>query len=192
MRLNWLHLSLFFLLMSQIGFAQKVASPENIPVKPKHSPHKASVYSAVLPGLGQAYNKKYWKIPIVYAGFGTISYFAITNRKEYLVAKEAFIYVSNGEEYPTDNKYVGVYGAADLIQIRDYYRRNTELSWIVMGLWYALNIIDATVDAHFFTYDISDNLSLQVQPGLNTGQLPWHNDFRQAPVAAGFTISLNF
>lgn len=127
-----------------------------------HSPHKASVYSAILPGLGQAYNKKYWKIPIVYAGIGTLTYFAIVNRKEYLLAKEAFIYVSNEEEYPTDNKYVGKYEANDLITIRDYYRRNTEVSWIFMGLWYVLNIVDATVDAHLFYYDISDELSVSI------------------------------
>lgn len=127
-----------------------------------HSPHKASVYSAILPGLGQAYNKKYWKIPIVYAGIGTLTYFAITNRKEYLLAKEAFIYVSNEEEYPIDNKYVGKYEANDLITIRDYYRRNTEVSWIFMGLWYVLNIVDATVDAHLFYYDISDELSVHM------------------------------
>ncbi|PKP53999.1 MAG: hypothetical protein CVT92_01240 [Bacteroidetes bacterium HGW-Bacteroidetes-1] len=158
--------TVFFLLLIVSGFAsaQNVASSEGIIQKPKHSPHKASIYSAILPGLGQAYNKKYWKIPIVYAGIGTITYFAITNRKEYILAKDAYNYVSNEEDFPIDNKYVGRYSAADLVQIRDYYRRNTELSWILLGVWYILNIVDATVDAHFFDYDISGNLSLQLQP----------------------------
>ncbi len=174
--------------------AQKVAATKNIPEKKAHSPHKASVYSAILPGLGQAYNKKYWKIPIVYAGFGTITYFAITNRDEYRLAKDAFVYVSNGEEYETDNKYVGRYTEADLIQIRDYYRRNMELSWIVMGLWHVLNIIDATVDAHFFDYDISENLSLHIQPAVMSRP---HLASPAPPLphgaaAAGFTFQLNF
>jgi len=131
---------------------------------PKHSPKRATLYSAILPGLGQAYNRKYWKIPIVFAGIGTISYFIATYHRNYLQAKEAYNYVANGYDYPINNSLIDKYAEADLLQIRDYYRRNLELSWIYMGLWYILNIIDANVDAHFFDYDISDNLSLQVQP----------------------------
>ncbi len=173
MRRSWLIGLLLVLLIPQVIHAQDVASQESIAIKEKHSPHKATIYSAVLPGLGQAYNKKYWKIPIVYAGFGTIGYFAITNRNEYRLAKDAFIYVSNGYDYETDNKYVGRYNETDLIQIRDYYRRNTELSWIIMSLWYMLNIVDATVDAHFFDYDISDNLSLHLSPGIQHNESPF-------------------
>ncbi|MBS4062145.1 MAG: hypothetical protein KG029_17240 [Bacteroidetes bacterium] len=159
------------LLMSNTIFAQTATTVATS--EPKlHSPHKASLYSAVLPGLGQAYNQKYWKIPIVYAGIGTISYLAITNRNEYRLAKEAQVYVSNGEEYPIENKYVGKYSSTDLITIRDYYRRNTEVSWIFLGLWYILNIVDATVDAHFFNYDISDEISLQLQPGFQLQTVP--------------------
>jgi hypothetical protein len=170
--------------------AQKVASEVDLQLKPAHSAHKASIYSAILPGLGQAYNKKYWKIPIVYAGIGGISYLAITNRKEYQLAQSAFIYVSNGETFETTNKYVGKYNEADLIQIRDYYRRNSELSWIVLGLWYVLNIIDATVDAHFFDYDISDNLSLHLQPALPQPQSPLQ--LKSYEMNTAFTLSLRF
>jgi hypothetical protein len=166
------------LLMTNVVFAQKNATLTTS--EPKvHSPHKASLYSAVLPGLGQAYNQKYWKIPIVYAGVGAISYLAITNRNEYRLAREAQVYVANGEEYPIENKYVGKYSATDLITIRDYYRRNTEVSWIFLGLWYILNIVDATVDAHFFNYDISDEISLQLQPGFQLQNIP------QTPKIAG-------
>ena len=172
--------------------AQKVASSDNMEIKPKHSPHKASIYSAVLPGLGQAYNKKYWKIPIVYAGFGTITYFVVTNRKEYLLAKEAFLYTTNGEVYETDNKYVGKYTEQDLTQIRDYYRRNTELSWIVMSLWYVLNIVDATVDAHFFDYDISDNLSLHLQPSYIQPQNLYQSKPAYGNGYTGLSLSLRF
>ncbi len=172
--------------------AQEVASSDNMEIKPKHSPHKASIYSAVLPGLGQAYNKKYWKIPIVYAGFGTITYFVVTNRKEYLLAKEAFLYTTNGEVYETDNKYVGKYTEQDLTQIRDYYRRNTELSWIVMSLWYVLNIVDATVDAHFFDYDISDNLSLHLQPSYIQPQNLYQSKANYGNGYTGLSLSLRF
>lgn len=149
--------------LSQAVVSQSVAVPPGSESR-KHSPHKASLYSAVLPGLGQVYNRKYWKVPIVYAGIGTITYLALLNRFEYREARDAYIYVVNGESYPTDNKFVGRYQANDLIQIRDYYRRNTEVSWILLGVWYMLNIVDATVDAHFFDYDISENLTLQLNP----------------------------
>jgi len=154
---------LLLCLIAQVAMPQRVAVPPGQETR-KHSPHKASVYSAVLPGLGQVYNKKYWKVPIVYAGVGTITYLALLNRAEYREARDAYIYVANGETYPIDNKFVGRYSASDLVQIRNYYRRNTEVSWILLGAWYILNIVDATVDAHFFDYDISESLTLQLNP----------------------------
>jgi len=131
-----------------------------------HSPHKATIYSAVLPGLGQFYNKKYWKIPVVYTGISVIGYFALENRSEYRKASEAYIYVSNEETYEIDNDLIGRYDANVLRDIRDYYRRNMELSYIILALWYGLNIVDATVDAHLFNYDVSDNLSVQIEPTI--------------------------
>ncbi|MCK9449290.1 MAG: DUF5683 domain-containing protein [Bacteroidales bacterium] len=154
---------------SQLAYSQPATqAPDEQPEIYTHSPHKATIYAAILPGLGQAYNKKYWKIPIVYAGFATITYFALDNQKEYRIAKEAFNYVSAGEEYPIDNKYVGRYPASDLMIIRDYFRRNTEVSWILMGVWYLLNIIDATVDAHLFYYDLSEDLSVELMPAAES------------------------
>ncbi len=131
-----------------------------------HSPHKATIFSAVLPGMGQFYNKKYWKIPIVYTGIGVIGYFALENRSEYRKASEAYIYVFHKETYEIDNDLIGRYDVDVLRDIRDYYRRNMELSYIILALWYGLNIVDATVDAHLFNYDVSDNLSLQIEPTI--------------------------
>lgn len=131
-----------------------------------HSPHKATIYSAVLPGLGQFYNKKYWKIPIVYTGIGVIGYFALENRSEYRKASEAYIYKFNEETYEIDNDLIDRYDVDVLRDIRDYYRRNMELSYIILALWYGLNIVDATVDAHLFNYDVGDNLSVQIEPTL--------------------------
>lgn len=133
-----------------------------------HSPTKAAIYSAVLPGLGQGYNKKYWKIPIVYAGFGVITYFIITNTSEYNKYKEAFTYVANGDSTYIDNDYVYKYDEQQLLDGKNYYRRNMEFSYIIGGLWYILNIVDASVDAHFFDYDISEDLSVRVDPVMYT------------------------
>ncbi len=160
-----------------------------------HSPKKATIFSAVIPGLGQAYNKKYWKIPVIYAGIGTVYYFISTNRTVYLEANEAYNYVSNGSEYPIDNDMVtkfndGIYSQSDLLQIRDYYRRSLELSWIVMGAWYVLNIIDANVDANFFDYDIDDDLSVNLSPIIETKYL--QNSLNLPPSQVGIRLSLRY
>ena len=160
-----------------------------------HSPKKATIFSAVIPGLGQAYNKKYWKIPVIYAGIGTVYYFISTNRTVYLEANEAYNYVSNGSEYPIDNDMVtkfndGIYSQSDLLQIRDYYRRSLELSWIVMGAWYVLNIIDANVDANFFDYDIDDDLSVNLSPVIETKYL--QNSLNLPPSQVGIRLSLRY
>ena len=79
---------------------------------------------------------------------------------------------NDNSEYLFVNDMVEKYSEADLSEIRDYYRRNTELTWILTGLWYILNIIDANVDAHFFDYDISDDLTIQIQPVIESGYMP--------------------
>jgi len=133
----------------------------------KHSPTRAAIFSAVLPGLGQGYNRKYWKIPIVYAGFGLITYFIITNTNNYREYKEAYTYVASGDSSYTDNSLVGRYDEQQLLDGKNYYQRNMELSYIIGGLWYLLNIIDASVDAHFLDYDVSEDLSIRLDPVMH-------------------------
>lgn len=144
--------------------------PPDLPVsdtsKPQqHSAHKASIYSAVLPGLGQAYNKKYWKIPIIYAGFGALAYNISINSKEERKFTQAYRYRMRGDTTPTDNEYVARYqNVNDLLKGRDYYRRKVELSVIFTAALYLLNVVDAAVDAHFFDYDVSEDLSINISP----------------------------
>ena len=167
-------LSLFLLIIT-ISLGSVSAKNDSIVVEKKHDPKRATLYSAVLPGLGQAYNKKYWKIPIVYAGIGTIFYFANTNGNEYRNYRDAFDYKSGTKTNVNEatKELANKYSSENLITIRDYYRRNMELSWIIMALWYGINIIDATVDAHFFEYDISDDLTLKVEPMIQTNYAYW-------------------
>jgi hypothetical protein len=187
---NFISLLLLLTLSLSLNAQIKSNKSEMKTAEKIHSAKRATIYSAILPGLGQAYNHKYWKIPIVYAGVGTISYFIISNREIYLQAREAYDYVANGYDYPIDNELVVKYDAADLLEIRDYYRRNLELSWIFMGVWHILNIIDANVDAHFFDYDISDNLTLRIQPDAGEqiiGKIPQNSLPR-----TGIRVTLNF
>lgn len=135
-----------------------------------HSAHKATIYSLALPGLGQAYNKKYWKIPVIYAGFTFFVYNIKVNSSEVRKFTQAYKYVVNKETYPTENKYVTRYpNPNDLLTGRDFYRRKVELNIIYSAAWYILNVLDATVDAHFFDYDVSDNLSMHLEPAWLPG-----------------------
>jgi len=129
-----------------------------------HSPKKASIYSAILPGLGQAYNHKYWKIPIIYAGFGTLAYFISTNNKQYKDFRDAYAFATSGSTGTPPNNLADRYAPDQLLVGRQYYRRNLEVSVIVTGIWYILNIVDATVDAHFYDYNINEDLSLRIKP----------------------------
>lgn len=155
-----------------------------------HSPKKAT-YLALVPGLGQIYNRKYWKLPIVYAGFAVTGYFAYTNRIQYKDYKEAYICAANAEadpDYNCDNPLAQKYSVASLQSGMDYYRRNMELSYIVMGVWYILQMLDATVDAHLFYWDVSDDITIQAQPLIKPNMV-------QATMPSesyGVTISVSF
>ncbi len=140
-----------------------------------HSPHKATLYSAVLPGLGQAYNKKYWKTGAVWAGFGIFGYFIVTNNNEYKSFRDAYLYVSKGEQGDPPNDLVDRYTEDQLLAQKDYYQRNLELSVIFSVLWYIVNIVDAAVDAHLYDFNVDDNLSIGIGPAqtpMNYNVLP--------------------
>jgi len=121
-------------------------------------PAKAAFYSAVLPGLGQAYNKKYWKIPIVYAALGTGVYFYIDNNKQYNRVRDAYKRRLAGFD---DDEFKERFTNDGLIEAQKTFRRNKELSLLVTLGLYALNIIDANVDGHLLQYNVDDNLSFK-------------------------------
>ena len=158
--------------------------PDSIIEKP-HSPSKAALMSACLPGLGQIYNKKYWKIPIIYAGLGVLTYFIVSNSQEYSKYKNAYNESINNDTTGKYQDLVNKYSSDDLLGAREYYRRNLEISCIFTGVFYILNIVDAAVDAHLFTYNISDDLSLKLDPVI-TGPFISRN------LTSGIRLSLRF
>jgi hypothetical protein len=165
-----------------------------------HSPHKATFYSAILPGLGQAYNKKYWKIPILYAGIGALGYaihFNSTNYTKYKNAYRDFLIRDPGNKSyekvipvnltieDVEGQYADWFEQA-LRNKREYYKRYRDLSYIGMVAVYVLNMIDATVDAHFYNFDVSDDLSMDIRPAvLDPGPFRDQNKI-------GIQLSLNF
>tara|TARA_R110002049_G_scaffold307773_2_gene509433 strand:+ start:21114 stop:21680 length:567 start_codon:yes stop_codon:yes gene_type:complete len=131
------------------------------------SPARAAFYSAILPGLGQAYNKRYWKIPIVYGALGTGIYFFVTNQKEYNRYRDA--YKSRLAGFKNDEFYFDAAGnplatpritTQNLQRAQELFRKNKDLSLLITAGIYALNIIDANVDAHLLQYNVDENLTL--------------------------------
>ena len=127
-----------------------------------HSPKKAGWLSTAIPGLGQAYNKKYWKIPVIYAAFGGITYFLIKNNGEYIKYRDA--YIARIDDDPTTIDDFPEYTTENLRVYKNIYWKKRDFNIILLAGVFTLNILDAIVDAHFYTYDISDDLSLKVRP----------------------------
>ena len=135
---------------------------ENIKTDPLR-PARSAFYSAVLPGLGQAYNRKYWKIPIVYGAIGTALYFYFDNDKIY--DRYRYAYKRRLAGFTDDEFYgpneVPFISQDALIRAQRALKRNKEVSMLITVGMYVLNIIDANVDAHLLQYNIDDNLSFQ-------------------------------
>ncbi len=135
---------------------------------------RATTLATIFPGAGQFYNKSYWKLPFVIGGFASVIYVIDWNSRGYNRFKSAYAlrydYDINPDLYPDGSvdEFGGRYTAAYLKSLRDSYRRNRDLSIIIMAGLYILQIIDAHVDAHFKDYDISDDLKLNVTPEIST------------------------
>ena len=175
--------------MSQTKEGKGEIIPADSAILQSHSPVKASLYSAIFPGLGQIYNKKYWKLPLVYGGFGALGYSVTFNQTNFTKYKNA--YLDFTDDIPETQRYLEVISGnlnpADFDPVlypdtydsrqeqwfkeqlehnMDYYRRNRDLSYIGLVGLYVLNIVDATVDAHLFDYDIGNDLSMKIEPRL--------------------------
>jgi len=203
------NIALFFLFTAVITCSGQ--TPDTIPVAKERSkrytiePIRSTMFAAALPGLGQIYNRKYWKVPIVYAGFGALGYAVTVNTKSYNtfitayqdftdIVPETDSYVDmlfdmvslSPEEYdpvlfpksakPNTTSWVNT----TLLNGVEYYRKYRDLSYIGIAAWYLLTIIDAHVDASLFDYDITDDLKASVIP-LN---------FNYAGVSPGITFAI--
>ena len=145
------------------------------------APSKAAFYSAVLPGLGQAHNKKYWKIPIVYAALGAGFYFYNTNNKEYNRYRDEYKRRLAGNS-AANGAFPGVSNEG-LINAQQTLKRNKELSLLITIGLYALNILDANVDAHLLQFNVDQNLA--IKPHLQYNELENSSDL-------GLTLNFKF
>lgn len=129
---------------------------------PSKSPKKAAIMSAILPGAGQVYNGKYWKVPIIYGGFGVAAYLANRYTNQYNLYRDAYREASD----PNGTSPFPNVTPAAIKDTRNTYRQWMELSYISIGIIYIFQIVDANVDAHLYDFDVSDDLSLNLQPNM--------------------------
>jgi hypothetical protein len=132
-------------------------------------PARAAFYSAIVPGLGQVYNKKYWKLPIVYGAIGAGIYSYSFNQKKYKEFRNAYKKRLDGTSQTTDD--LGFLDDGRLLAGQKFYQKNRDLSLLVTVGLYILNIVDANIDAHLLQYNVNENLS--VKPDLQQDDLTY-------------------
>ncbi len=163
----------------------------NDSTKPKrvYSPHKAAVRSAILPGWGQFYNRKYWKIPIVYGALGVTAGIFNYNLKEYNKVRFAYFALLNNDTpsfalvAPELQPFITNNALSSLRNYRDEFRKNIDYSVLFfLFVFWGIQVIDATVDAHLKGFDVTNELSMKIKPAFNT--LP-HG------IGAGLTVSFS-
>ena len=125
------------------------------------SVNQISILSGLCPGLGQVYNKKYWKVPLIYSALGGAFYYYTYNNQKYTEYKNAYIFETDNDINSINNTG---YTTSNLITLQDYYRDSRDLSGLLFMLVYVLNIIDASVDAHLINYNVNDDLSFYLKP----------------------------
>jgi hypothetical protein len=126
---------------------------------------KATTLSMIFPGAGQIYNGSFWKVPIVLGGFATMGYIVDFNNRGYQRYRKAYKLMTDGDDKTID-EFNGRYSSTVLKNTRDAFRRNRDFSIILTCAFYLLNVVDAHVDAHLKDYDISDELSVRLEPSL--------------------------
>lgn len=157
--------SLVFIVSTVVN-AQKTTIVSNDTLAKKtteHSSRKAALLSTLLPGAGQVYNRKYWKPPVIYAALAGLGYLVKLNSDKYKTYKQAYIYRTDNDASTVD-AYINKYSDDNLLTLKNSYQRSRDFNIICIAAVYVLNIVDATVDAHLYTFDVSDDLSMQLYP----------------------------
>ena len=166
-------------------------------IKKPHSPHKATLMAMALPGSGQIYNGQWWKVPILYGGIAADLYGIIWNQKRFKEYKDAYVewvqytdaLAKNPDTpYPQNPAWDKIPKSFDventLNNRKTNFKRNRDLCYIVMAAIYAVNIIDATVYAHFYDFEIDDNLSFHLNPSSSYSPI--------SGGSIGLTLTINF
>lgn len=170
-------MSIFAQEKSQITSKDSLKSETIDPLRPA----KAAFYSAILPGLGQIYNKKYWKVPLVYGAIGTSTYLYLDNQKSYNIYRDE--YKDRLEGIKSDSQFLANLSESQLISAQKIYQRNRDLSALFIAGFYILNIIDANIDAALSQFNVDERLAFK--PAVIKNDITLKNDF-------GFAVNYSF
>lgn len=202
---------LFFLTQNQYSYGQQdsTETPENLQERlerrraakkaarrknflrslPKNHNPKTATLLALIPGMGQIYNRRYWKLPIVYGGLGALGYFMVDGYVEYNCFRTAYLHRVDGNP-DTNYECPRVSSSIDSLSLklfRDNARQNAESFLLGFTLAYGLSILDAFVDAHLMHFDISDDLSLRIEPSVR-----YYQATQQVLPTIGLAIQPNY
>jgi hypothetical protein len=181
LRLLLIFISLFFVLVSSGQKVRNSTYEDSLPaakvdslIKAQHSPRKAAIRSAIIPGWGQIYNRKYWKVPIVWGALGVTGYIFFNNLHTYEDLKFSYAAKYEASVYPYDStNYKQIkpqYKPIDQEALkagRNQYRQYIDYAAVFFIIFWGLNVVDAAVDAHLKAFDISPDLSLRIRPHYN-------------------------
>lgn len=131
----------------------------------RHKPGRAALYSAIIPGAGQIYNRKYWKAPIAWIGLGTCVYFIHQNNTQYVRYRDDYVAIVDSDPNTVD-EFGGTIPSDAIRSVADTYHKWRDLSYIFLAGVYVLNVMDAAVDGYFVRFDVSNDLSLDLRPSL--------------------------
>lgn len=173
MQVNW---RIFVTVMIGIALVGGATAQISDSIKPKtaakriyQTPRQAAIRSAALPGLGQIYNRKYWKLPLVYGAIGTTTGVLVFNINTYKKLRTAFQLISDDD--PSNDSQIDprfqTLSPGAIRSFRNSFRQNVDYSVVFLLLFWGLNVMDATVDAHLKTFDVSDDLSLHIRGGYS-------------------------
>ena len=160
-------------------YADTVKVPFVKPMPWEPIPKRAGLYSAILPGAGQFYNRQYWKMPIVYAGLGVGVYFIQDNLKSYRKYRQAYLISRDSDPTTELDEEFEQYGQEGLQQLQNEYRKNADIAVLLTSVGYAIQILDAVASAHLRNFDISRDISMQMKPMLHGN-------------GVGFGVAMNF
>lgn len=167
-------------LIDTVGQGKRVENIESY--AKRYDPRKAMLYSAVLPGMGQTYNKKYWKLPIVYGGFAVLIYVVDAYQDQYLTFRKDLFYVVN--EKPPSGLGTTGYTEDQLRTLVDRSRRERDYFLILSGMWYILQLVDAHVDAHLKEFEVNPRMQVRLEPMMENTMLTGRS--------TGIRLSLRF
>lgn len=165
--------------------ADSIARAKALHKKIYSGPRRASIMSAILPGLGQVYNKKYWKVPVIYVGLGAFGYFFLSNHQEFKYYQKNLR--AEADDDPSTVNELYWLNATQLQAEKIRFRKYRDYCGVGFAVMYLLNVIDANVDAHLKTFDVSDDLSLSIDPWQQLYQSP-----EGLRTSTGLTLKLSF